>query len=63
MSLAYHCDNEDCDTWMPTDTDLPNAFVAIVDTTTGEPIAHCCNQHCLMLWAAANSTPTETVPL
>lgn len=57
MSLAVHCDREECDVWIPVTSDAYTEFVAVMDLSTGQPLAHACCLECLMHWTAANSVP------
>jgi hypothetical protein len=53
---ARHCDAESCDSWQRVDTTV---FITV--HCPGHPEFHFCTLNCLMLWAAANSVPTEAV--
>jgi hypothetical protein len=59
VSAALHCDADGCDSWVRPGT--VHNFVTVVDTMDGTTVAHCCTLHCLMLWAAGRSVPTEVV--
>lgn len=63
MSLAFHCDRDQCDTWIRAGAaaQLPNQFVAVLGLD-GHALAHCCSLDCLMHWAAEHSEPTTEVP-
>ena len=67
MSMAVHCDRDGCDTWQRTESDLPVDWFNVTtnrlhhrwgaDNTAQWSF---CTLDCLMHWAAARSTPTET---
>jgi metal-dependent amidase/aminoacylase/carboxypeptidase family protein len=61
--IAWHCDRDQCDTWVRQGTDLPTGFVAVYEMNNEEPIGICCSIDCLMHWAAAHSEPGTSVEL
>lgn len=55
--IAYHCDTEGCDSWQRSEADNL-VFHTLIDPDENE--THFCSLNCVMLWAAAHSSPTET---
>ncbi|MEV6219866.1 hypothetical protein [Nocardia sp. NPDC051833] len=68
MSMAVHCDRDECDTWQRTGDDLPTGWWILTASPRrflawneqAEKSWAFCTLDCLMHWAAARSTPTET---
>lgn len=58
---AWHCDDENCDSWAKANSILTQTWLTVTDHFNNQ--WHFCTPDCLMCWAAANSEPTEEILL